>query len=116
LKVSRKDDSNRVFEEYKAAPPQIPLLVNFFLERFVNKIGRKINAIRKETMDLLMDYAWPGNIRELQNIIERAVVLSAGPVLICGPRFSPNYPCAERSVPHCPCGTSKDRSPRYGEP
>ena len=68
----------------------IPLLVNFFLERFANKFGRKIDAVDKETMDLLMDYAWPGNIRELQNIIERAVVLSAGPVLMVDPAFLPN--------------------------
>jgi formate hydrogenlyase transcriptional activator len=68
----------------------IPLLVSFFLERFGNKFGRKIDAVDKQTMDLLMDYAWPGNIRELQNIIERAVVLSAGPVLVVDPAFLPN--------------------------
>ena len=68
----------------------IPLLVSFFLERFANKFGRKIDAVDKQTMDLLMDYAWPGNIRELQNIIERAVVLSAGTVLMVDPAFLPN--------------------------
>jgi len=70
-------------------PSDIPLLVNFFLERFANKFGREIDGVHKETMDLLMDYAWPGNIRELQNIIERAVVLSAGPVLSVDPAFLP---------------------------
>jgi formate hydrogenlyase transcriptional activator len=65
----------------------IPLLVSFFLERFANKFGRKFDAVQKETMDLLMDYAWPGNIRELQNIIERAVVLTAGSVLAVDPAF-----------------------------
>ena len=68
----------------------IPLLVSFFLERFTSKFGRKIDAVDNQTMDLLMDYAWPGNIRELQNIIERAVVLSPGPVLIVDPAFLPN--------------------------
>jgi formate hydrogenlyase transcriptional activator len=86
----------------------IPLLVNFFLERFANKFGRKIDVVHKETMDLLMDYAWPGNIRELQNIIERAVVLSAGPVLIVDPAFLPITPAASelsRIVPAAPLRT-----------
>ena len=67
----------------------IPQLVSFFLQRFANKFGRNIDAAQKETMDLLMDYGWPGNIRELQNIIERAVVLAAGPVLSVDPAFLP---------------------------
>ena len=75
-------------------PSDIPLLVNFFLQRFANKFGRKIDAVHKATMDLLMDYAWPGNIRELQNIIERAVVLSAGPVLTVDPAFLPRTSAA----------------------
>jgi formate hydrogenlyase transcriptional activator len=75
-------------------PSDIPLLVNLFLQRFANKFGRKIDAVHKATMDLLMDYAWPGNIRELQNIIERAVVLSAGPVLTVDPAFLPRTSAA----------------------
>src|SRR5229473_152676 len=75
-------------------PSDIPLLVNCFLQRFANKFGRKIDAVHKATMDLLMDYAWPGNIRELQNIIERAVVLSAGPVLTVDPAFLPRTSAA----------------------
>ncbi len=75
-------------------PSDIPLLVNFFLQRFANKFGREIDAVHKATMDLLMDYAWPGNIRELQNIIERAVVLSAGPVLTVDPAFLPRTSAA----------------------
>jgi len=72
----------------------IPQLVSFFLQRFANKFGRKIEAIQKETMDLLMDYPWPGNIRELQNVIERAVVLASGPVLAVDPAFLPKAPAA----------------------
>src|SRR5580692_2147958 len=75
-------------------PSDIPLLVNLFLQRFANKFGRKIDAVHKATMDLLMDYAWPGNIRELQNIIERAVVLSTGPVLTVNPAFLPRTSAA----------------------
>jgi formate hydrogenlyase transcriptional activator len=70
----------------------IPQLVNFFLQRFANKFGRKIDATHKDTMDLLMDYPWPGNIRELQNVIERAVVLASGPVLAVDPAFLPKAP------------------------
>ncbi len=75
-------------------PSDIPLLVNFFLQRFANKFGRTIDAVHQATMDLLMDYAWPGNIRELRNIIERAVVLSAGPVLTVDPAFFPRTSAA----------------------
>jgi formate hydrogenlyase transcriptional activator len=67
----------------------IPQLVRCFLERFSNKFGRKIDVVQKETMDLLMEYAWPGNIRELQNIIERAVVLATGHVLSLDTAFLP---------------------------
>ena len=59
----------------------IPLLVMFFLSRFAKKLGKKIEAVPQGIMDLLTAYDWPGNIRELQNLIERAVVLSQGPVL-----------------------------------
>lgn len=54
----------------------IPLLVTYFLSRFAKKFGRQLASVSRETMDRLMRYAWPGNIRELQNVIERAVVLS----------------------------------------
>jgi predicted ATPase/transcriptional regulator with GAF, ATPase, and Fis domain/tRNA A-37 threonylcarbamoyl transferase component Bud32 len=59
----------------------IPQLVMFFFSRFSKKLGKKIEAVPQGIMDLLSTYAWPGNIRELQNLIERAVVLSQGPVL-----------------------------------
>ncbi|KAF0154980.1 MAG: PAS domain S-box [Syntrophaceae bacterium] len=59
----------------------IPLMVQSFIERFSRKLGKKITSISKETMKTLQDYPWPGNIRELESIIERAVILSPGPVL-----------------------------------
>jgi formate hydrogenlyase transcriptional activator len=59
----------------------IPQLVAFFLNRFSRKFGKKIDEVHQDTMDLLMEYAWPGNIRELQNLIERAVILSTNNVL-----------------------------------
>ena len=61
--------------------PDIPKLVMFFLERFSKKFDKRFDSVSQATMDLLVDYGWPGNVRELQNIIERAVALSQGPVL-----------------------------------
>jgi predicted ATPase len=65
----------------RARRSDIPQLVMFFLSRFSKKLGKQIEAVPQGIMDLLTAYAWPGNIRELQNLIERAVVLSQGPVL-----------------------------------
>jgi formate hydrogenlyase transcriptional activator len=59
----------------------IPLLVQTFVERYARKVGKQITSIQKETMKALLDYAWPGNIRELESIIERAVILCPGPAL-----------------------------------
>ena len=59
----------------------IPLLVNHFVQRFARRMNRTIETIPAETMAALTRYPWPGNIRELQNVIERAVILSHGPVL-----------------------------------
>lgn len=59
----------------------IPLLVRHFVQQFSRRIGRNIDAIPADTMSALTRYPWPGNIRELQNVIERAVILTTGPVL-----------------------------------
>ena len=56
----------------------IPLLVEYLIERYAKKAGKKIRNIRKQTLELFQAYDWPGNIRELQNVIERAVVLCDG--------------------------------------
>ena len=53
----------------------IPLLVEYFIDRYSSKTGKKIRGIDKATLERLKSYAWPGNIRELQNVIERSVVL-----------------------------------------
>jgi transcriptional regulator with PAS, ATPase and Fis domain/HAMP domain-containing protein len=54
----------------------IPLLVEYLIERYAKKAGKKLRNIDKKTLQLFQDYNWPGNIRELQNVVERAVVLS----------------------------------------
>jgi len=59
----------------------IPLLVRHFVQQFARRMGRAVDTIPTETMNVLVRYHWPGNIRELQNLVERAVILSAGPIL-----------------------------------
>jgi formate hydrogenlyase transcriptional activator len=62
-------------------PEDIPLLVRHFVQYFARKINRVIDTIPSETMKALVRYSWPGNIRELQNLIEHSVIVSPGPVL-----------------------------------
>jgi len=62
----------------------IPLLTSFFLERYSRQLGKQVMGVAQDTMEALSRYDWPGNIRELQNVIERAVVLSRGSVLRLG--------------------------------
>ena len=59
----------------------IPQLVALCVPRFAKRFGKKVEGVSKDTMARLIDYPWPGNIRELQNVLERAVVLSVGPIL-----------------------------------
>jgi len=59
----------------------IPLLVGYLIDRYAKKAGKKIRNVNKKTLDLLQTYDWPGNIRELQNVIERAVILCDGETL-----------------------------------
>ncbi len=59
----------------------IPLLVSYFTQKYAQRIGRQIDSIPSAAMQALMRYDWPGNIRELQNVIERSVILSPGRVL-----------------------------------
>jgi len=56
----------------------IPLLVEYLVERYAKRAGKKIRHITKKTLDLFQAYDWPGNIRELQNVVERAVILCDG--------------------------------------
>ena len=58
----------------------IPLLVEYFIDRYARKAGRSIRRVNKKSLDLLQAYPWPGNIRELQNVIERSLIVSSGDV------------------------------------
>jgi formate hydrogenlyase transcriptional activator len=62
----------------RARRGDIPLLVEYFIDRYGRKAGKNIRSVNKKTLDVLQSYDWPGNIRELQNIIERSVILSSG--------------------------------------
>jgi formate hydrogenlyase transcriptional activator len=62
-------------------PDDIPPLVFYFAQRFATRLRRSIESVSRESLDVLCRWPWPGNIRELQNVIERAVILSKGPVL-----------------------------------
>jgi transcriptional regulator with PAS, ATPase and Fis domain len=53
----------------------IPMLVEYFIDRYARKAGKSIRGVNKKSLDLLQSYPWPGNIRELQNIIERSVIV-----------------------------------------
>jgi formate hydrogenlyase transcriptional activator len=59
----------------------IPLLAKAFVERYARKLGKQFTSIQKETLQALQNYPWPGNIRELESIVERTVILCPGPVL-----------------------------------
>jgi formate hydrogenlyase transcriptional activator len=59
----------------------IPALVRYFVEKHARRLNRAVETIPAETLDLLVHYPWPGNIRELENLIERAVIVSPGPIL-----------------------------------
>jgi PAS domain S-box-containing protein len=58
----------------------ILMLIDYFVQRYANRAGKNILSIDRKTLDLLQSYDWPGNIRELQNVIERSVILSSGDV------------------------------------
>jgi formate hydrogenlyase transcriptional activator len=63
----------------------IPLLTHFFVQKHAARLGRRIEAVEAESIFRLMQYTWPGNIRELENVIERALILGSTPVLSIDP-------------------------------
>jgi len=89
--VAEKEFRSDLFYRLKVfpvfAPPlrdrtaDIPILVRHFVSRHARRMGKTIDTIPPETMDALMAWKWPGNIRELENFLERAVILTRGPVL-----------------------------------
>jgi PAS domain S-box-containing protein len=93
----------------------IPLLTSFFVERFARQLGKQGIAIAQETIDALTQYDWPGNIRELQNVIERAVVLSQGPILRLGRDLLPFSNDDPEPANEVGDGTSSDKPKSEGD-
>ena len=65
----------------------VPLLVEYFIHRYATRLGKRIRSVTKDTTMLLRSYDWPGNIRELQNVIERAVIVCDSDMLSIDPRW-----------------------------
>lgn len=80
----------------------IPLLVSAFVTKLSKRMGKVIRKVPEKVMDELQSYDWPGNIRELENVIERAIISSEGPVLTLADRLmtrhSPSAPTAPKSL------------------
>jgi formate hydrogenlyase transcriptional activator len=70
----------------------IPLLVEYFIDRYARKAGKDIKRVNKKTLELLQSYPWPGNIRELQNVIERSIILCETEVFSIDERWLPKQP------------------------
>ncbi len=70
----------------------IPLLVEYFIDRYARKAGKNIKRVNKKTLELLQSYPWPGNIRELQNVIERSVILCESDIFSIDENWLPQPP------------------------
>jgi DNA-binding NtrC family response regulator len=66
------------------------MLVEYFVQRYAKKAGKNIRTIEKKTLERLQAYDWPGNIRELQNVIERSVILRSGDIFAVDEVWLPN--------------------------
>jgi formate hydrogenlyase transcriptional activator len=77
----------------------IPLLAHFLLNKFAPRVGKQVLGLSPQTMRRLQDYAWPGNIRELENVLERALILASGDILEIGPDVLPATPRSDHRAP-----------------
>ena len=73
----------------------IPVLVEYFIDRYARKAGKNIKRVNKKTLELLQSYPWPGNIRELQNVIERSVILCDTEIFSIDENWLPQLPPLE---------------------
>jgi formate hydrogenlyase transcriptional activator len=88
----------------------ISLLVAYLIERFATKTGKKIKNISKRTLELFQGYSWPGNIRELQNVVERSVILCDGETVSVDETWLTNEHVTESGRPLSPATRRKDES------
>jgi formate hydrogenlyase transcriptional activator len=75
----------------------IVMLLEYFLHRYAKQVGKVFKSIDKHTLDFFRDYGWPGNIRELQNVIERSVILSSDDVFCVDSSWLPSIPTSQRT-------------------
>ena len=78
----------------------IPLLVEYFIDRYARKAGKRFKKVEKRTLQVLQFYPWPGNIRELQNVIERSVILCESDIFSIDESWLPLPPAASESKRH----------------
>jgi formate hydrogenlyase transcriptional activator len=107
LNVAQADGTFRsdLFYRLNVFPVQVPplrerrediaMLLEYFLRRYAKQVGKVFRSIDKHTLDLFRDYNWPGNIRELQNVIERSVILSPDTVFCVDNSWLPSLPCSQ---------------------
>ena len=92
----------------------IPLLAEYFIDRYARKIGIKIRSIERKTLELLQAYDWPGNVREFQNVIERAIVLCDGETFSVDPSWLKRE--SPRPVtPAVPLGTISEHEREFAQ-
>jgi transcriptional regulator with GAF, ATPase, and Fis domain len=83
----------------------IPVLTGYFVQKYSRRIGREIESVPAQSIEALIGYDWPGNIRELQNVIERSVILSNGPEFqVIMPQFTARSKCCPPHRHRCTFG------------
>jgi PAS domain S-box-containing protein len=90
----------------------ILMLFEYFAQRYASRAGKTVRSIEKKTLELLQSYEWPGNIRELQNIIERSVILSSGEVLSVDEMWLPQETSQPPTRVEAPVPLEADAEPR----
>src|SRR6185436_13713970 len=83
----------------RARRADIPLLVEYFVDRYARQAGKSIRSVDKKTLALVQSYRWPGNVRELQNVIERAVFVCESEALSVDPRWLARQTAPARGRP-----------------
>ncbi|HWN47589.1 MAG TPA: sigma 54-interacting transcriptional regulator, partial [Steroidobacteraceae bacterium] len=75
----------------RTRPDDIPVLLQFFAEKYASRVGRRVDGVDPDTLAALTRYSWPGNVRELENLVERALVLNTSPLLKISPEILAAY-------------------------
>jgi formate hydrogenlyase transcriptional activator len=87
----------------------IPILVDYFISRYATRMGKRIVQIDRRTLDAMQRYSWPGNIRELQNVIERGVILADSDVFRLDPGTLPDLSGSASNSPIPASGNSREQ-------